>query len=380
MLLNHASRAVVEPLEDRRYASTTALRTIVRDAGSGSVEVRAFVGDRTLYVNGTDGADSVRVQTMPNGQTQISFVSLQHLDTAGRPVDTGNAGPTLVVTTSYTMDKGTRTAEITPNTVRVSGRYTIASSAFDKVLINGGTGHDVLRLAGLPFNPVAVGVERIILRQHTAPAGQTPSDTTHGGHFGPNSSWASEAARQQRAANRSDADIAVFGDSHAERYATVGRRSWQKLFNGALNLGISGDSTRQLMTRIEDGLFDAFKPRTVVVMIGTNNFKNPMTSGTDRQIHRGVLAVVAALRERLPNARIALVGMLPQPEAGVDPRARTLNARLRATAPGHGFAFLDPYAAFADGRRQGLMTNDAHMTAKGYEVMNELLARVLVAL
>ena len=113
-------------------------------------------------------------------------------------------------------------------------------------------------------------------------------------------------------ADNSTAPIAFIGDSHAAFYTTYGRNSWLANFSNALNLGLPGDSTRQLLTRIQLGLFAKYKPRKLIVMIGANNFNSPAAGGTDDQIYKGVVTVLAALHDRLPQTQLVLVGVLPQ--------------------------------------------------------------------
>jgi len=48
-----------------------------------------------------------------------------------------------------------------------------------------------------------------------------------------------------------------------------------------VNYGIGGDSTRQLLWRIQHGKVEGISPKAVVLMIGTNNLYGDQNAGTE---------------------------------------------------------------------------------------------------
>jgi lysophospholipase L1-like esterase len=78
----------------------------------------------------------------------------------------------------------------------------------------------------------------------------------------------------------------------------------------AFNLGFSGDTTANLLYRIDSGELDGLTPRAIVLLIGTNNsgrcgWLNDITTPA-------IEAVIATLRQRMPGATILLLGILPK--------------------------------------------------------------------
>ncbi|HEY0308875.1 MAG TPA: GDSL-type esterase/lipase family protein [Acidobacteriaceae bacterium] len=77
-----------------------------------------------------------------------------------------------------------------------------------------------------------------------------------------------------------------------------------------LNLGISADTTSNVLWRIEHGAFDGISPRLIVVLIGTNNTLR--CKWTAAQTQGGIDKVVDELHTRVPQAKILLMGILPK--------------------------------------------------------------------
>ncbi len=75
------------------------------------------------------------------------------------------------------------------------------------------------------------------------------------------------------------------------------------------NFGFSGDTTQNLLWRVENGQVDGIRPRLAIVLIGANNLSVPRWSAPDTLA--GIEAVVAALRQRLPQTAVLLLGVLP---------------------------------------------------------------------
>ncbi|MEG1507637.1 MAG: GDSL-type esterase/lipase family protein [Akkermansia sp.] len=85
---------------------------------------------------------------------------------------------------------------------------------------------------------------------------------------------------------------------------------WQQFYapHNALNYGISGHKTDDIISRIDSGILDHIQPKVAVILIGTNN------TGAGQSIEetvRGTKKVVSMVRERLPKTRILLLGILP---------------------------------------------------------------------
>ena len=95
---------------------------------------------------------------------------------------------------------------------------------------------------------------------------------------------------------------------------------WKEWFEplGCLNLGLGGDQTQHVLWRVENGELDfavanasspssSSLPRVVVVCVGTNNHGHSAD-----QVADGILAVVAAVRRKLPAACVVVVAVPPR--------------------------------------------------------------------
>lgn len=170
-----------------------------------------------------------------------------------------------------------------------------------------------------------------------------------------------------------DADprIVLFGDSIVERFATVGARAFRErlLSNGAFLSGISGDTTQNALWRIDHGAFDDVAPRTIVVLIGTNDLPDFPPS----DVARGIVTVVERLRTHLPSADVLLVGILPRDDGALpeaDGAVVRVNALLAATAFDAKVRFLNVGRAFVDERgfpSREALADGLHPSALGYE-------------
>jgi lysophospholipase L1-like esterase len=105
--------------------------------------------------------------------------------------------------------------------------------------------------------------------------------------------------------------VLFLGDSLTERFATDAPKIWLQHMapRGVLNAGVSGDRTEHLLWRLQHGHLDGPPPTAVVLLIGTNDV------GHERPpeiIAEGIRADLLYLRQRLPAARIGLLGLWPR--------------------------------------------------------------------
>lgn len=114
-----------------------------------------------------------------------------------------------------------------------------------------------------------------------------------------------------------DTQLLLIGDSITNNYDKAHlpdenfQPTWQEFYapRKALNLGFSGDSTANVLWRLEHGEIDGIHPKAVVLLIGTNNTGHENQSA--EQTETGIDAVVAYLEQHLPETRILLLGILP---------------------------------------------------------------------
>lgn len=125
----------------------------------------------------------------------------------------------------------------------------------------------------------------------------------------------------ERARANPDAKLIFIGDSITdlfdsdkysprEEYAQHkgGIAVWEQYYapRGALNAGISGDTTQAVLWRMRNGLLDALTgPEVFVLTIGHNNKQDPET------IASGMLALLKEMRTQFPEATILFIPHFP---------------------------------------------------------------------
>jgi lysophospholipase L1-like esterase len=183
--------------------------------------------------------------------------------------------------------------------------------------------------------------------------------------------WRALHAEHVARARRGDGDLLFVGDSITQGW--LGTAIWRTRFaNRTANIGIGGDTTQNVLWRLDHGAVDGLKPKHVVVMIGTNNFG--LHQDTPEDVARGVTAIVEKLRGKLPEAKILLVGIFPRdekPDAPSRGRIRKVNETLAKLADGKSIRFLDltPELLEPDGRiARDLMPDYLHLSEKGYRL------------
>ncbi|GAA4183661.1 hypothetical protein GCM10022288_03300 [Gryllotalpicola kribbensis] len=168
-----------------------------------------------------------------------------------------------------------------------------------------------------------------------------------------------------------EATVTAFvGDSLTEN------GDWQKLLPGqnVINFGVGGNTTHDLMDRLDEVV--AAGPSTVVVEIGTNDFgwRFPV-----EEVVENIQAILAQLREKLPDAKIVMQSILPrQPEYAHI--VRTVNEQLERYVPTVPCSYVDVWPALADengGLKPEFTVDGLHLTEAGYEAWFAVLRPVL---
>lgn len=165
-----------------------------------------------------------------------------------------------------------------------------------------------------------------------------------------------------------------YGDSITQGWGSEAKELFAERYGkrGAVNYGIGGDSTRQLLWRISHGEVDGLTPTVVVLKIGTNNLYDDANSGSDEDIAKGIGTVVALLRDKLPTAKVLLLGLLPRQNEWFSGRVTKINAIIAKLDDGKTVRYLDLGAKFASapGKVVAELYNQdqLHLAPKGYEM------------
>jgi len=203
----------------------------------------------------------------------------------------------------------------------------------------------------------------------------------------------SHLAHQQLLAKAEAGGIDLYfeGDSITRRWGALDYPEllahWNDTFHGwnAANFAWGGDRTENILWRLENGELDGVHPKVIVLLAGTNNLgRDPGGEEVAAEVTRGLEAIVAACREKAPEATIVLTAIFPRNDnPAVLPTIASINANLAAMADGDSIRFLDvnPGLTGADGLLLEEMTVDGlHLGLKGYQVWAEGLKPILTEL
>ncbi len=187
--------------------------------------------------------------------------------------------------------------------------------------------------------------------------------------------WNKRFSTQNERAGRQKYDIVFVGDSLTQGWETAGKNAWKKYYEprNALNMGIIGDRTQNVLWRLDHANIAGISPRLAVLLIGTNNRRY----NSPREIAMGVTAVVEKLKEKFPSAKVLVLGLFPCDEDLHSYRTKILetNSLLSLLDDGQRVFFLDIGRRFLSGEG-GTLTADImpdylHLSRKGYDIWAE---------
>jgi lysophospholipase L1-like esterase len=184
-------------------------------------------------------------------------------------------------------------------------------------------------------------------------------------------------------------DVYFLGDSITRRWQATDypahKKNWDRNFYGwnAANFGWGGDTTQNVLWRLQNGEMDDVNPKVVVLMIGTNNLGNSKSSSelavSIEIVTRGIRAILDTIRAKAPAARIVLMAITPRAASnGIDfmPAIDQANSHISAFADGETIVFLNINEKLADrnGRLFDGVTEDGlHLSVTGYQIWAEAL-------
>jgi len=174
-------------------------------------------------------------------------------------------------------------------------------------------------------------------------------------------------------------DLCFLGDSITQMWpAALFEKYYGK--DGAVNFGIGGDKTQNVLWRLENGELAGTSPRVIVLLIGTNN----LGVNSPEEIAAGIAAVVKSLRTKFPKTRILLLGIFPKKD-NVGEKIAATNAIAAKLDDGKMVRYLDIGSAFLDKERKlrdDVMSDQVHLNRKGYEIwgaaIRPLLAKMMM--
>jgi lysophospholipase L1-like esterase len=178
-------------------------------------------------------------------------------------------------------------------------------------------------------------------------------------------------------------DVLLLGDSITQGWE-LNRVAWEHEMQGlptqkVLNAGISSDRIEHILWRVENGLFASAKPKVCVLMAGINN----LALATPETIAGGIAKLIDAIKQRSPQTKVLVLGVLPSGQEADHPRRskiKSINDLLAKVAISSGSEFLDTGSRFLgpDGTLPETVSFDGvHLTRQGYEIWASALKRPL---
>ncbi|MDR3736577.1 MAG: GDSL-type esterase/lipase family protein [Acidobacteriaceae bacterium] len=132
--------------------------------------------------------------------------------------------------------------------------------------------------------------------------------------------WATRHAAILEAEKTARPNLIFIGDSITQRWEAAGAHpetDYVSVFNhfygdrNAMNLGFSGDTTANVLWRIQHGELDNIHPAVAVMLIGTNNNGASRTTPAPRTA-AAIKLIVKQLHQKQPQMKILLIGILPK--------------------------------------------------------------------
>jgi len=184
-------------------------------------------------------------------------------------------------------------------------------------------------------------------------------------------------------ARRGNIDLLLDGDSITDFWAQndANKAMFDKYFGGyrTANFAISGDTTQGVLWGLKNGEGQGFKPKAIMLMIGTNNSGGTNNAGTATaaEIAEGVGAVVLEMRNDFPDAKILLLAIFPRgvPGDSVRDKIAEVNRIISRLDDKKHVFYLDIGSKFLDEKGvflpESFRPDNLHPVAKGYDIWGE---------
>ena len=188
----------------------------------------------------------------------------------------------------------------------------------------------------------------------------------------PDGWWMERHQKLNERVKQGNVDLIFIGDSITQGWEGEGKAVWEAYYGNrnAVNLGISGDRTQHVLWRLENGNIEGISPKLAVVMIGTNN----AAANQPEETAEGIRAIVAKLRQKLPETKILLLAIFPRGETPEDPlrqKNEQVNGLIAQLDDGEWVKFVNINTAFltVDGMlTKEIMPDLLHPNARGYAI------------
>lgn len=195
--------------------------------------------------------------------------------------------------------------------------------------------------------------------------------------------WEMKVEAQLAAVREGDYDLVFIGDSLTEYWGHEGKQVWDHYYGdrNALNLGVGGDRTENVLWRIDNGELDRLSPKVAVLMIGTNNY----AVSEANEISDATLTILDRLEKIWPETEILVVGILPvdlrmNPHRAKMDRVNERTERLLRRRDAHFLNINKNFMQWRHNVRPEYLVDWVHLTEAGYQVWAESMEPTLAGL
>ncbi|CAG2170871.1 unnamed protein product [Oppiella nova] len=197
-----------------------------------------------------------------------------------------------------------------------------------------------------------------------------------------NEGWLQRHKQLQKYTEDNKSKIKAFfiGASITDNWHSDGKEVWDSYFapKGAANYGIGGDTTSNVLWRIQNKEIDGLNPKVIVMSCGpgynTMN-KNPSPSGPD--ILRAEEEIIKELRAKFPTSKVIIIGHTPYIIESISERSKQINVDLKKFADEKDVFFMDLSPHMVDSKGQQLpqlfKSDHLHFTPEGYKVWQQVM-------
>lgn len=206
-------------------------------------------------------------------------------------------------------------------------------------------------------------ISHLVAETRTAESAVTPVEKSRHSDF-----------MRQIKAGHGDFNFVLIGDSITDGWPRGGKDSYARFAPWKpLDLGVSGETTEEVLWRLLNGELEGIHPKVVMLMIGTNNLGH---YGDEKPewVAAGIKKILETIRAKQPQAKILLLAIFPRaagPQDAIRRKVDEVNRLLPAMADGQTIFFMDIGPKFLDAQGnlpKEVMPDLLHPNAKGYQI------------
>jgi lysophospholipase L1-like esterase len=189
--------------------------------------------------------------------------------------------------------------------------------------------------------------------------------------------WERCRAQYAKSTNADQGAVAFLGDSITFHWDLA--KAFPALKTA--NRGISGDTTRGMLFRLQEDVLD-LHPRLIVLLCGVNDLSEAMAGrgGSPQGIANNVRAMLERIGAALPGTPVIVCELMPAQKRGLAEANAAVDALLPAFPHAHRLKWLGRFQQSDDTQNPSLFKDGTHPNAAGYAVWQSVLEPELARL